>query len=612
MKRSLPRRIGVLYLALALGGLGWQPEPAGASVPNMRAGAPVAETAPLDQPTLVSARALLQQARTAYHDKRDQEAVALVDRSLSILRQLLVVETPRTLRVAAGEIFRSCASLRLSATRRTDRARDLGPLIGPAVEHPDEFDAEDSPLAEALLNLSLTPTGSDPEEPVASSGRAADAGHGETAPTDLPQQAGAELPAPSGELDAPDWTEPELSALPEEQIVPGPNADPTAVRLRRNSRVQKWIDYYSGRGRDHYERYLARSGRYEDWMRGVLRSEGLPEEIVHLVFVESGFNTEAVSRSYAVGQWQFIRGTARLFDLRMNSYVDERKDPELATRAAARYLKHLFALFQDWDLALASYNCGEGRTIRTIAKTGKWDYWALPLPREAMHYVPKYMACLALAGTPERYGLGGADKDPPLEFDTIHLPGAYDARALAAACGISYDSLLVLNPSYRKAVTAPRDGISNVRVPKGQGGPLVAAMQEGTLDLPKVAFSAHSDFQQHRVRRGETLGGISRRYRVPMREIASVNHMRINTTLRVGQRLLIPERGVATAGGASRAFKGGNTTYSSVKSVRIQRGDTLSGLASRHQTDVGTLRALNNLRPKQAIRAGGVLKVPVR
>jgi membrane-bound lytic murein transglycosylase D len=565
------------------------------------------------KPTLVEARALLAQARTAYRDKRYPETVTLVDESMVILRQLMVLGHARNMRVAAGEVFRSCASLRLSASKRLDRVRDAGPPIGPFLEADGEPEDENTTLADALLPMAMTPTTIGSDETIAGDPDLTDdEDRVEYASDHLPALAGAAFPLPSRAEDAPDWTEPQMAA-PEETEAPGPNSDPASIRLRQNARVDKWIQYYTGHGRRHYERYLARSGRYDEWMRSILRDEGLPEEIVNLVFVESGFNTEAVSRSYAVGQWQFIRGTARLFDLRMNTYVDDRKDPELATRAAARYLKHLYALFHDWDLALASYNCGEGRTIRTIAKTGKWDYWALRLPREAMHYVPKYMACLALARDPARYGMDKVEKETPMAFDTIQMPGAFDAKALATACGITFDSLRTYNPSYRKTVTIPRNGVSTVRVPKGHGETLLASIQGGELELPQVAVSPQSELMRHRVRRGETLGGISRRYRVPMREIASLNHIRVNSTLQIGQRLLIPERGVTVAS-SRRSSSGGTSsaTYSSVKSIRIQKGDTLSALAERYQTDVRTLRALNGLRARQHIKAGGVLKVPVR
>jgi membrane-bound lytic murein transglycosylase D len=617
------RAVEALTVALLWSGLPPAAAPL-ASVPESRLVGAADAVGSGAKPSLVEARALVERARAAYREGRDPEAVALVDESLGMLRVLMLRDRPITLRVAAGEIFRSAASLRLSATKRLDRQRDSRLTEGPAapeaidspeaeiMERADEAAfAEDSPLAGAVLDPGLGATSV--AEPVVLPGDPAfEAAAGEGA-SSLSWLAGGAFPDPEPLAEAPDPNEAKLAAEPVEPLASSGavhNDDPAAIQLVDNGRVRKWVDYYTGRGRSHYERYLTRSGRYIDWMRRILREEGLPEDLVQLVFVESGFNTEAVSRSRAVGQWQFIRGTARIFDLRMNSHVDERKDPELATRAAARYLKHLYALFQDWNLAIASYNCGEGRTIRTVARAGVWDYWALRLRRETMHYVPKYMACLAISQDLERYGFSEIPRERPLAFDTIRLPGAFDVRAVATACGIPLDSLRALNPALKKTVTAPRNGVSQLRVPEGQGGPILAAFTGGELDLTRVAVAPTAELHQHRVRRGETLGGIARRYRVPLQEIAELNHIRVRSTLRIGQVLLIPERDVSLAERATRSSA--SHTYRSVKTIRIERGDTLSAIASRYDTDVSTLRALNNLRPRQHIRAGGTLKVPIR
>src|SRR6185295_524807 len=207
---------------------------------------------------------------------------------------------------------------------------------------------------------------------------------------------------PTAENDKPTKDDANLSAPATDDIEPQYNAD-----------VYKWIEFFTGNGRSVFERWLKRSGQYMGLFRAVLKKEGLPEDLVHLVFVESGFNVQARSVSAAVGPWQFLRSTGRLFGLTVNQWVDERKDPEKSTVAAARYLKHLYAIFGDWPLALASYNCGEGKILRAIKEQGTTNYWDLRLPRQTEEYVPKFMAVLAISREPQKYGFDAVELDDP-------------------------------------------------------------------------------------------------------------------------------------------------------------------------------------------------------
>ena len=191
------------------------------------------------------------------------------------------------------------------------------------------------------------------------------------------------------------------------------------------------MDFFMGAGRSTFERWLKRSGRYMDLFRSVLQREGLPPDLVHLVFVESGFNLNARSVSAAVGPWQFLRSTGKFFGLTVDQWVDERKDPEKATVAAARYLKHLYGIFGDWPLALASYNAGEGTVLRAIKAQGTTNYWDLKLPRQTEDYVPQFMAALTIARDPARYGFDSVELDDPMAFDEVALKGPVDLRAVA-------------------------------------------------------------------------------------------------------------------------------------------------------------------------------------
>ena len=391
-----------------------------------------------------------------------------------------------------------------------------------------------------------------------------------------------------------------------------------AIETEDNVRVQKWIDYYTGRGRGTFEMWLTRSGLYMEWMKTILRGEGLPTDLVHLVFVESGFNPQALSRSHAVGPWQFIRGTAKIFGLQVNSWIDERRDPERATQAAAHYLKHLYSVFESWPLALASYNAGEGTIVRAIARQGTNDFWQLSLRRETRDYVPKFLACLSIARNPEKYGFDDVPREEPLAFETVRIPGPVDLNAVAAACNASQDDLRKLNPAFlRYAAPSDPSGMVTIRVPQGTADSLVTKLGDGTVTLPTVSTPADPAYVRHKVRSGETMARVAKRYGISSSELARANGLRAKSRLHKGQWLRVPAdmASVPTqvaSGKHHPARISASEVYSGTRTVKIRRGDTLQTIADRHNTDVRTLRALNDLRPHEHIRAGATLKVPIQ
>jgi membrane-bound lytic murein transglycosylase D len=290
------------------------------------------------------------------------------------------------------------------------------------------------------------------------------------------------------------------------------------IELQMNADVLKYIAFFTGAGRSTFERWLKRSGRYMDLFRSVLQKEGLPPDLVHLVFVESGFNVNARSYAAAVGPWQFMRSSAQLFGLNVNQWVDERKDPEKATVAAARYLKHLYGIFGDWPLALASYNAGEGTVMRAIQSQGTTNYWELRLPKQTEEYVPQFMAALAISRDPVKYGFGDIEMDDPMRFDEVAMKGAVDLRSIAKLAECSYDELRELNPSARTAMLRGPNGITTVRVPEGKSELIQKNLAAG-IELPTVNLTV-----RHRVRRGETLRMIATEYSVNPTELARVNN----------------------------------------------------------------------------------------
>lgn len=410
-----------------------------------------------------------------------------------------------------------------------------------------------------------------------------------------------------------------------------PDGDPSVVNqpavedieLQMNADVLKYIAFFTGAGRSTFERWFKRSGRYMELFRTVLQKEGLPPDLVHLVYVESGFNVNARSYAAAVGPWQFMRASAQLFGLNVNQWVDERKDPEKATVAAARYLKHLYGIFGDWPLALASYNAGEGTVMRAIKAQGTTNYWELRLPKQTEEYVPQFMAALAISRDPVKYGFGDIELDDPMRFDEVALKGAVDLREVAKLAECTYEELRELNPSVRGTVMQSHNGITTVRVPEGKSETIQRNLASG-VELPRVNLTV-----RHRVRRGETLRQIAAEYSVSAAELARMNNLGRGRPLRRGMMLTVPssmraprpevlspevddprastdyvpERRIGLPG----KIDGNSVPIERVTHV-VKRGETLRSIASRYNVTVSDLRKWNRINTP-TVRQGTRLRI---
>lgn len=371
------------------------------------------------------------------------------------------------------------------------------------------------------------------------------------------------------------------------------------IPITMNDDVERWLDYFRGDGRENFTIYLQRAGRYEPMMRAILRDAGLPEDLVYMSLIESGFSPRAYSRARAVGLWQFIASTGRLYDLQISYWVDERRDPILATKAAAAHLTDLYAEFGSWYLAAAAYNGGPNRVRRSIQRSGSDDFWTLSrrrfLRRETRNYVPKLIAAALIAKQPEHYGFFDIETADPMAYDVVQVPDATSLDVIADAAGVPVAQVMELNPQILRGVTPPGQRYS-LRVPPGTG-------HDFATRYAQVAPTERVTWVQHVVRRGDTLGEIAGLYGVSVSAIRAANPGVRARELRIGQRLIIPRAGrlpryasTITAVRLSmparvepRAPDGPYITY------RVQTGDSLWAIAKRYDVTARDLMLWNGL-----------------
>ncbi len=360
--------------------------------------------------------------------------------------------------------------------------------------------------------------------------------------------------------------------------------------------VASLVDFYTGPYRDRLIAALERAGRYLPFIREELTRAGLPLDLAFLPLIESAFNPKARSRASAQGLWQFMAGTARLYSLRCDGLVDERNDPELATRAAVAHLSDLFAHFGDWELALAAYNSGTGRVERAIRRGGgSRDFWALRrhLPRETRNYVPAMWAALVVTKDLKRYGLPALVETPQC-LARVEVAGALDLAVLGERGPLSEGELAALNPALTYKLT-PVNGSYQLAVPCGRESE-VAEVISSIPPAQRVRRFLHV------VSQGDTLGVIARRYGSSVSTIMAANGIRDPRRLRIGQQLVVPRD---PSGGGRVAYA---TTASRPSRYVVKRGDTLYTIARRFGTTVAALQEINGMT-NTTIRIGEVLRL---
>ncbi len=375
------------------------------------------------------------------------------------------------------------------------------------------------------------------------------------------------------------------------------------IPVEINDRVIAWIKYFQGPGKRHFARYLRRSGRYIPMMHKILKEERMPLDLVYISMIESGFNPHAYSHAHAVGLWQFIRATGGRYGLRVDSWTDERRDPYKATRAAAKHFKDLYRDHGDWYLAMVGYNAGPGRIKKAIRISGSRDFWDMArhsraLRAETRDYVPKFMAAAIISKMPEKFGFKSVDYEEPLNYEHGVVNSQTDLQVIAECAGVSLDEVRNLNPHLHRGATPPVKKYK-VRLPRGKK----ERFQKRFAKIPK---QKRIMIVQYRVKGGDTLNKIARRYGVSVKSLASANNIKSYKRLRKGKLLTIPVKG-----GKGKAYRVASSGGYGKKTVyhKVRRGETAGGIARKHGVKLSKLRKWNGLNKRSTIRAGRKLKI---
>jgi membrane-bound lytic murein transglycosylase D len=403
------------------------------------------------------------------------------------------------------------------------------------------------------------------------------------------------------------------------------------IPVEVNEQVIRYVRFFQApQVRPHFVKWLGRSYKYIPTFRRILREEGLPEDTVYLAMIESGFANHATSRARAVGPWQFIPPTGKRMGLKQDFWLDERRDPEKAAHAAARYLRDLNRQMGDWRLAWASYNAGPGKIVKAKRK-GQLDFWAMTrgrvLKAETKGYVPKLMAAAIVAKHPEAFGFGKDEvqQEAWAEYEQVTIPRATALAAVAKAAEVPEKALLDLNPELRRTCTPPRP--YTIKVPKGQGEVFAS-------NWPAVSEEAgHLAFAQHRVAPGESMKAIAARYQTPMATLFRLNGLKQGRHVKAGTELVIPtnalartqavafaaaepppppeksrsrrSRGkvvLARADGSQRASKAVEVGGKSRSHVAVRSGDTLWSIAQRFGVAVDEICRWNGIRNARSFK----------
>lgn len=353
-------------------------------------------------------------------------------------------------------------------------------------------------------------------------------------------------------------------------------------KIYKNKQVEKWIEYFSKKDLDRYKRFITRGEYYKEVIQTGLEEEELPYTLYYLPLIESGFRQRALSHAGAVGPWQFIKGTATRYGLSVNSFVDERRDPILSTEAATKYLSDLYNVFHSWELAIAAYNCGELRVLRAIMRGKTRNFWELSekklLPRETRNYVPKFLAAAYIGENLEEFQIDEVEVEAYPDVQSHDIPGGTKLSLVAKHLGMSYFELTKLNPSLKRKKTPYWLKNYSIWLPP-----------KFALRLPKIAsvLTKNRRYKKlvntskfYKVRRGDSLLRISRRYKVSLNKLRRLNKIK-GSRIYTGQKLLVKSQ-------FYKRVKGKNFYF-------VKKNDHLSKIARKYHISVAYLKKLNGI-----------------
>ena len=403
---------------------------------------------------------------------------------------------------------------------------------------------------------------------------------------------------------------------------------PHDIEIPQNARVLQYVQLFSGRLKGYLEDGLSRGAQYLPMIQEVFRAEGLPLDLAYVPLIESAFKPSAVSRAKAKGIWQFMRGTGLENGLEHDWYIDERADPEKATRAAAKYLTTLHKMFGDWHLALASYNGGPGRVQRAMKRSKRDDFWKLSassryLPRETRDYVPLILAAIVVARNPAQYGLNVIEPEVT-RSEQVAIYSPTDLRKIAEWAGVSVEVIQRLNPELRRWTTPVRATDYQLNVPEGTGEQVLAALSTAEPE-DLVSFNRYS------VKKGETISTIAKKLKVNRTDLAEANYLTTKAKLAAGQQLIIPREPTTILAARTDApapvaesrrgdaVVASNLQPQAVESAaaaasvskvthRVKRGETLFSIAKLYRTTVSALKQWNTISGS-AIKVGQRLTI---
>ena len=350
------------------------------------------------------------------------------------------------------------------------------------------------------------------------------------------------------------------------------------IPLVTNSQVESYIRYFQGKGRKGFNIWLRRYVQYKDLMLPILEQYDLPEDLIVVSMIESGFDPKAVSKAKAVGLWQFMYSTGKQYGLDRNWYIDERQDPIKSTHAAAKYFKDLYKEFEDWYLVLAAYNTGPGRVNRAVKLHETSDYWQLySLPKDTKNYIPYYLSSAIILQNPEKYGFK-IPKSNPLKFDEVKIEKSSDLNVLAKAADTKVSTIKKLNPELRQPAT-PNNGPYTLNIPYGRKDSFYKKFNS-IPDDEKFAVQK----VEHRVQKGENLTSIAAKYRVLKADLQTINNITNANNIRIGQVLKIPIKGGIYA------------NYPEKIIYKVKSGDQLGFIAEKYNTRASEIRKWNGMK----------------